>query len=672
MASRNEIELIFKVLNLGKKEMAALEKQLGKIEKEGKKTSKGMALLGKAIAAIGFAAAAKQAATFVFEATKLAARVETLGVVTQTLGKTAGFTAAEITQLERAIQKKGITVQASRQALARMMQAELDLADATDLARLAQDAAVIAGTNSSEAFQRLINVISTGNVRMARTMGLQVNFNKGYEEMAEQLGKTADELTAQEKAQSRANSVLAEGEQIAGAYKAAMDTVGKQLESTARFVEEFTVAVGKSKVGVLGFVNTAAQKWLQSATEQLKIETLLLESVELGIIGNKELFETLDDLTNKRVDSKTILEELTVSMDEYTQRIIDQSPEMQKLIGFQQAHARAADVATEAVEQVAEETKSFLDEVDRKIASPISSFIDDLEWFLQTKGGPKKAFDTLKEAAEDLAAAGDDKGLGVVKQQALDLDMAILDVQGKMENLYPSQIAENIRTDLGVPFWEALEFVQGTDGIEAALTRLSEKTWQINVFYNVKGGKSWVTGSVGTVLPNLDVPSEAKDKATGRAAGGPLSSVSLVGEEGFEIIINGIVIPHDESKRLMRLGLVPEEGFAQGGRGREGRTWPRSRPPGSGSAWHSPNQYPIDFSYLSQQTGVPAGGAVSAGGNAQVVAATQASVSIAAVVAKGNALTASQNDTIIDILSTLATAEDVQLAMETALELAVL
>lgn len=236
------------------------------LDKAEKKTSKTMGMMTKAIAAISFAAIVKQVAQFTLEATKLAARVETLGVVTRQLGKNAGYTEAQIDKLEKSIQKKGITTQASRQALAKMMQAELDLAKATDLARLAQDAAVISGTNSSEAFSRLIDVISTGNVRMARTMGLQVDFNKGYEQMAAQLGKTKDQLTAQEKAQSRTNSVLQEGTQIAGTYEAAMETVGKQLESTPRYLEEFTRALGDKFIPALGAANTAFQEFLKTST----------------------------------------------------------------------------------------------------------------------------------------------------------------------------------------------------------------------------------------------------------------------------------------------------------------------------------------------------------------------------------------------------------------------
>lgn len=262
-----------------------------------KRTNKTMGAMGKVIAGLSLAAIAKQVAQFTLDATKLSARIETLGVVTRQLGKNAGYSEKQIDKLEKSIQKKGITTQASRQALAKMMQAELDLAHATDLARLAQDAAVISGTNSSEAFSRLVDVIATGNVRMARTMGLQVDFNKGYEKTAVQLGKTKEQLTAQEQAQARANSVLEEGTQIAGTYEAAMQSTGKQLESTPRYIEEFTRALGDRFIPALGEANKLFQEFLKTSTLLLDWENLVSNALE---DHQEQLIKTADSYEDYR------------------------------------------------------------------------------------------------------------------------------------------------------------------------------------------------------------------------------------------------------------------------------------------------------------------------------------------------------------------------------------
>ena len=50
-----------------------------------------------------------------------------------------------------------------------------------------------------------------------------------------------------------------------------------------------------------------------------------------------------------------------------------------------------------------------------------------------------------------------------------------------------------------------------------------------------------------------------------QAAGGPLADFALVGEQGPEMIINGVVIPAGQTRRLMQMGLVPGKKHGLGG-----------------------------------------------------------------------------------------------------------
>jgi len=52
-----------------------------------------------------------------------------------------------------------------------------------------------------------------------------------------------------------------------------------------------------------------------------------------------------------------------------------------------------------------------------------------------------------------------------------------------------------------------------------------------------------------------------------QASGGLLADIALVGEQGPEMIINGVVIPAGQTRRLMQLGLVPGKKFGIGGIG---------------------------------------------------------------------------------------------------------
>jgi hypothetical protein len=227
-----------------------LKEVTGNIQ-ELEKTSRGLTAtlddFGPQLKKAGLALTALGAAGgfFLFKATQLAARVETLGVVTETLGRNVGKTKDEIRALEKAVADQGITLRAARTSIALMIQSNIDLSNAVDLAAEAQNAAVIAGIDSSEAFQRLVFTITSGNVRMARTLGLQVSFQEAYEKTAESLGKTTLELTQQEKIQARTAEVLKAGTRIVGAYDSAMETAGKKVTSLNRHIEESTRIMGE-------------------------------------------------------------------------------------------------------------------------------------------------------------------------------------------------------------------------------------------------------------------------------------------------------------------------------------------------------------------------------------------------------------------------------------------
>ena len=183
---------------------------------------------------------------FISETVLLSSRYGELGVVMEVVGRNAGYSRVQLDELEVGLKRTGISALESRNNIARMISANIDLAKATDLARLAQDAAVIGGLNSSDAFQRLITGIQTGQVETLRTIGLNVNFQRSYEQLAQQLGKTTNDLTEYEKTQARTNSVMEAAPNIAGAYEASMENAGKALRSASRHLEDFRIGLGES------------------------------------------------------------------------------------------------------------------------------------------------------------------------------------------------------------------------------------------------------------------------------------------------------------------------------------------------------------------------------------------------------------------------------------------
>lgn len=271
-------------------EMARVSKATQELNKQSQIAAKRQQQLTKMATRAGLALTAFAVAggAALFSATRLAARVETLGVVTRQLGKNAGFSAEQITRFEKSVKAQGITLRSTRESMALMMQSQVDLTHATDLARMAQDAAVIANVNSSEAFRRLVFVITSGNTRMARTLGLQVSFQNAYKRTAEELGIATDALTRQQKVQARTNEVLRAGTTIVGTYSAAMTTAGKKVLSLDRHIEESRRIIGELFLPAFADAVDIVTKFLktfEAATEAQKRGTAAAIATTVAIAG---------------------------------------------------------------------------------------------------------------------------------------------------------------------------------------------------------------------------------------------------------------------------------------------------------------------------------------------------------------------------------------------------
>lgn len=183
----------------------------------------------------------------VTESTSLAARYTTLGIVADQVSRNIGVGSTKMEEYNQALQKTGISMIESRKNLIDMAQANLDLSRSTNLARIAQDSAVIGQIGSSEAFARMITGIQRGNTLILRGIGLNVDFEKSYRKLALELGTTKGLLNQKQIMQARMNAVDEEGIAIQGVYLAAMTTASKLLGSlTTRLLPDFKLEFGKA------------------------------------------------------------------------------------------------------------------------------------------------------------------------------------------------------------------------------------------------------------------------------------------------------------------------------------------------------------------------------------------------------------------------------------------
>lgn len=249
--------------------LKGVDKATGQTERAADKISKDTEKIGKSWEEsgkkVGTAAAVMGAAmvALLTKFTLTAARTQELGIVLNVVGRNIGKNVKQMKAFEVGVKSMGITTQAARQSLIQMAQANIDLSHATDLARLAQDAAVIAGLDSSQAFNTLITGIQRGSLIVLRTMGLTVSWENAYKDFAETLGKTQSELTLQEKLTARVGEVMRAGANIAGTYEAAMGSAGKQMRSMKRYTEELQNQLGEHLLPVMGAGVSATTDFLK-------------------------------------------------------------------------------------------------------------------------------------------------------------------------------------------------------------------------------------------------------------------------------------------------------------------------------------------------------------------------------------------------------------------------
>ena len=248
------------------------------------------------------------------EGTKLAAREETLGVTLNVVGRNAGYSQETLEKQAHALEKLGITAEAARESLVKMIQSGISLTElgnevdklgnkmtkAQELARMAQDLAVVSGQNSSVTFQRLVLNIQQMDTVGLRYMGLVVSKIQADEKYAATLGITANAMTLTQKRQAFLNATMEEARKLSGSYTEAMETAGKKAQSLVRYHEEFAASFGKmfSPIGAKGLYGTL----IDGATEYLDRGRQIIDQFNLTHDTSSKLQKGVENITKGLVE----------------------------------------------------------------------------------------------------------------------------------------------------------------------------------------------------------------------------------------------------------------------------------------------------------------------------------------------------------------------------------
>jgi hypothetical protein len=358
---------------------------------------------------------------FSYESQQLRARADTLAVSIELIGKNAGYSEEQLAGIEESMRETGISILATRQSMAQWIQANLDLGKATEVARVAQDAAVIAGVNSSEAFQRITHAAITLQPELLRSLNLVVNMQQEMEEYAKQTGKTVSQITVQEKQQIFLNAAIKAGVGVAGAYEAAMDTVGKKMGSLERVNEDLRIAFG-------AIFQPAMAKQIDATTKVLKDMTVYLEENEEELTKFGEIaaevfgkaIELLFELSKQIIELPGKIQELSLSIAQLLGGLSDEEMEKradglgaafrQMLTIIIASLATAVDTWTSSVAAMGDQFNAFKDLITGK--STFDEFRNDILASQLTLDKLKSTFnENFLEAAEftgALQSAGDE------------------------------------------------------------------------------------------------------------------------------------------------------------------------------------------------------------------------------------------------------------------------
>lgn len=231
-----------------------------------------------------------------------AAKAEVAGTVLNVVGGNAGIAKGQLAEVDKSIQKMGITAESSRKSLTTFIQSGLggleneSLGRAADLARAAQDLAVVSGEDSSATFNRLIVNIQQMDTVGLRFMGITVQREEAEKKFATSLGKTANTLTDSERRIAFMNATMVEAAKLTGTYEDAMTNVSKQIASMPRLVNELQVSLGNNLLPAYSALVAVASDWLKESK-------LLADEMGRNGDGGKALADTMKGIAVAIKDS---------------------------------------------------------------------------------------------------------------------------------------------------------------------------------------------------------------------------------------------------------------------------------------------------------------------------------------------------------------------------------
>jgi phage-related protein len=227
-----------------------------------------------ALTGIGIASGAAIAGLIAFgvKSFKAAAEVERLDLALEAVGASSGKGYEALKAVSDGMRAAGINAAAAQKTTLKFAQSNIDLSQATLLAKTAQDLSVASSMTAEEALQSITMAVTTGNTRVLRQIGITTGASDAYQRYANTIGKAAKDLTMAERRQAVVNLVMKEGTKAAGAYALAMESPAKLITMFGDLHDDLQVSMGAVLVKGFGPIIKSA----------FKFEKTLITSIESG------------------------------------------------------------------------------------------------------------------------------------------------------------------------------------------------------------------------------------------------------------------------------------------------------------------------------------------------------------------------------------------------------
>lgn len=178
------------------------------------------------------------------EGQRVAASVQTQWVGVRVAANNAGKSFDDVRAKVEQLQATGITTAESLSDMMLFLTNQLPIDNMDKLARSAQNVAIAFGADSSETMNRFVDAIVTGNTQLLQSVGITETATQMQERYALSINTTVGNLTLAQQKEAIMAGIMRDSQSFTGVYAASMESLGKQIGSLPRYIEEATKAFG--------------------------------------------------------------------------------------------------------------------------------------------------------------------------------------------------------------------------------------------------------------------------------------------------------------------------------------------------------------------------------------------------------------------------------------------